>query len=265
MKGRFILIKENLYFYLKTENNPELTYPSVRDYWVLDYYKDRMELLDQNYNTIISDENCIYITPPNVPAIYKSADKKPWVHSTITFEIDNSYMDSLDIPYMTPIYLPSTKELEQLMFDMESRLLSSSKFRQDELNSYMSLILYLIHDLLHTSDTDYKTQSGDDLQRIRHNIMNSTGVYWTIEKMASQANMSVRTFQRKYKELYGKTPIADLYDYRITRAKRLLDTGFSISHILNSCGFKSSQHFSRLFKQRTGMTPIEYKNRQTRD
>ena len=145
------------------------------------------------------------------------------------------------------------------MFDMQNKAISNSQFTQELKNLYLQLIFIFVHDIVHTHKEDYKVEAGDDLQRIRHTMMNSPGVSWTVEKMANMANISVRSFQRKYKKLYGKTPIADLYDFRFTKSKRLLDTGYSISHILNSCGFKSPQHFSRFFKERAGITPSQYK------
>lgn len=90
------------------------------------------------------------------------------------------------------------------MFDMESKQLSSSKFKLEAQNSYLTLILLLIHDQLHPADKDYNCEPGDDLQTIRLTVMNSPGCAWTVEDMAAKANMSVSGFQRKYKNVWQK-------------------------------------------------------------
>ena len=162
---------------------------------------------------------------------------------------------------MTPAHIGDVNELEQLMYDMESKRLSSSALKQKAQDAYLALILSCVHDALNAYDKDYKTKSGDDLRRVRHAVMGSTHIPWTVERMAAMANMSVRGFGRKYAQIYGKPPIADLWDFRFIKAKRLLDSGFSVSFILNSCGFKSAQHFSAFFKKRSGMTPSEYRKR----
>ena len=254
-----MLVRKELYFYLKIEYNPEFIYEHGREFWFMQYFKDKMEVLDARGNTIIAEPDTIYLVPPNTRMLYRSVNRKPYTHTALIFHCDEEFMQSLSIPYMTPIRLKSTKELEQLMFDMESKQLSSSKFKLEAQNSYLTLILLLIHDQLHPADKDYNCEPGDDLQTIRLTIMNSPGCAWTVEDMAAKANMRVSGFQRKYKKMYGKSPIADLYDYRFLQSKRLLDTGYSISHILNSCGFKSQQHFSRFFKSRAGVTPSEYR------
>jgi len=42
---------------------------------------------------------------------------------------------------------------------------------------------------------------------------------------------------------------------------RIFDTSLSVSEIAYSLGFKYPQHFSRLFKQKVGVTPNEYRMR----
>lgn len=255
------MLRYKTYFYMKLENNSESIYADGRPYWVIDYYKNEMELLDINGEPIYSKPDSIYIIPPGMPSRHASKCNKDWVHTTITFDCCHEIMERFEIPYMTPIKITDTKELEQLMFKMESKQLSSSKLKCDAINSYLNLILICIHDSINTYTETYKVKEGDDLRRVRHTVMNSTHIPWTLEHMAAQANMSVRAFLRKYKQMYGISPIADLYEFRFNKSKQLLDNGFSINHILNSCGFKSSQHFSAFFKTHSGMTPTEYRNR----
>ncbi len=251
-------VTKNKFFYLKIENIVSNAFEHGRPQWGLEYFKNKMIVYDINGNAINIEPDSIFIIPPDTYFKTESANGKPWTHTCITFDADEEYMKNLNLPAMTPIRIGKTKELEQLMFDMEDRQLSSSQFKQDAQDAYLLLILLTIYDYLNMPSKDYTLNAGDDLQKLRHTVMNSTGVFWTVESMAAQANMSVRGFQRKYKEMYGKSPIADLYDFRFVRAKRLLDTGYSINHILNSCGFRSPQHFSTFFKKRSGMTPTEY-------
>ena len=251
-------VTKKKFFYLKIENNPSLVFENGRPQWGFEYFKNNMTVYGADGKAVKVKTDSILIIPPDTYFRTDSADGKPWTHTCITFDADEAYMKKLNFPCMTPIHIDKTKELEQLMFDMEDKQLSSSQFKQDAQDAYLLLILLTIYDNLNVPSKDYTLNAGDDLQKLRHTVMNSTGVFWTVERMAAQANMSVRGFQRKYKEMYGKSPIADLYDFRFIRAKRLLDTGYSINHILNSCGFKSPQHFSTFFKKRSGMTPTEY-------
>ena len=250
------------YFYMKMEKQLDYECKNGRPYWCLDYYKNDMILYDINGAPVISAPDSLYLIPPDVPSIHRSAGKRAWIHTSLLFQADSDSMERFSIPYMTPISVSDPHELEQLLFDMNSHKLSQSELSNDALNAYLSLILIHTHDMLHRMPSDYTVNVGEDLQVVRNIIMNSTHMEWTIDKMAALANMSPRHFARKYKISYGISPIADLYQFRFTRAKRLLESGFSINHILNSCGFKSEQHFSAFFKRHAGMTPGEYRSRQ---
>lgn len=45
-----------------------------------------------------------------------------------------------------------------------------------------------------------------------------------------------------------------------TAKVKLFDSGKTVNGIAYELGFKYPQHFSRLFKQRVGATPNEYRN-----
>lgn len=65
-----------------------------------------------------------------------------------------------------------------------------------------------------------------------------------------------------FKKELSSTVKEYILQYRIERSKELLQSdGKKIYEIAAQCGFMSSQHFSRVFRQVTGMTPGEYKQR----
>ena len=58
----------------------------------------------------------------------------------------------------------------------------------------------------------------------------------------------------------GITAIEYLMQYRITIAKKhLAFTDVPIKDIANMVGFKTVQHFNRIFKEITGTTPAEFR------
>jgi transcriptional regulator GlxA family with amidase domain len=69
-------------------------------------------------------------------------------------------------------------------------------------------------------------------------------------------------FRKRFKEHFGISPQQYVIDIRIQRAKQLLVEGsLSLSLIAESCGVTNQYHFSRLFKERTGLAPSEYRNK----
>ena len=64
------------------------------------------------------------------------------------------------------------------------------------------------------------------------------------------------------KDELGCTAMEYLMAYRTTVAKKQLAfTEVPIKDIANMTGFKTVQHFSRIFKEHTGATPAEYRKR----
>ncbi|MGH2642854.1 MAG: helix-turn-helix domain-containing protein [Chitinophagaceae bacterium] len=77
---------------------------------------------------------------------------------------------------------------------------------------------------------------------------------------AEQMHLSANYFGDLIKKETGKSPQEYIQLKLMDIAKeRLFDTSKSISEIAYELGFKYPQHFTRLFKQRVGYTPNEYR------
>lgn len=83
---------------------------------------------------------------------------------------------------------------------------------------------------------------------------------WRTEELAKLAGISVPHLCQIFRHAYGETPYQCLMRLRIDEAKRRLSqTDTSVTHIAVDLCFSSGQHFSRMFKQRTGMTPRQFR------
>lgn len=84
----------------------------------------------------------------------------------------------------------------------------------------------------------------------------------TANDIASQLNMSTHYLSDLLRNLTGLNTQQHIHTYLIERAKSLLlTTDLSINEIAFSLGFDYPQYFSRLFKNKTGQTPVEFRNR----
>jgi AraC-like DNA-binding protein len=83
----------------------------------------------------------------------------------------------------------------------------------------------------------------------------------TLAELADAANVSVRRLHEQFSEELGATPMEYLRNLRLERAEMLLrETTLSSSDIAAQCGFYDHAHFCRLFKQRTGTTPGQFRH-----
>lgn len=91
---------------------------------------------------------------------------------------------------------------------------------------------------------------------LRHNY----GKEINLASLAHEFGMSVRTFNRRFKGATNQTPLEYLRGIRLDSAKDLLQsTNISINEISFRSGYQDATHFSRLFKQKHGVTPTQYR------
>ena len=83
----------------------------------------------------------------------------------------------------------------------------------------------------------------------------------TVKYLAEVVNVSPGYLGDLLKKETGMNAQEHIHQYIIEEAKNiLLNSSQSISEIAFQLGFEYPQYFSRLFKQKTGTTPLEYRN-----
>lgn len=83
----------------------------------------------------------------------------------------------------------------------------------------------------------------------------------SVQYLASKLNFTSNYLSDLLKKETGKTAQEHIHLYIMEKAKNiLLNSGQSISEIGYSLGFEYPQHFSNLFKSKTGMSPSEFRN-----
>ena len=82
----------------------------------------------------------------------------------------------------------------------------------------------------------------------------------TLDEMAKSAGLSACYFSKRFRKSTGETPHQFLLRHRIERAKEMLRAGDGrVLDVAVACGFKTQQHFARVFRQVCGASPTEYR------
>ena len=83
----------------------------------------------------------------------------------------------------------------------------------------------------------------------------------TVKFLADKVNLSPSYLSDLLKKETGKNTQDHIHFYLIEEAKNyLMNTEKNINEIAYSLGFEYPQYFNKLFKQKTGSTPMEYRN-----
>jgi DNA-binding GntR family transcriptional regulator/AraC-like DNA-binding protein len=82
----------------------------------------------------------------------------------------------------------------------------------------------------------------------------------TIDEMAQSVGLSTAHFSQMFRNSTGETPHQFLLRHRIGCAKEILRSAEArVLDVAVACGFKTQQHFARVFRRMCGASPTEYR------
>lgn len=86
-----------------------------------------------------------------------------------------------------------------------------------------------------------------------------------METVCETVNMNLYYFSSLFKKVFGMPPVQYLIQLRVNHAKRLLlDEERSITEIAELCGFCNINYFDKVFKEKSGFTPKDFRKRYVR-
>ncbi|MFV0346661.1 MAG: helix-turn-helix domain-containing protein, partial [Bacteroidales bacterium] len=138
------------------------------------------------------------------------------------------------------------------------------KFSQDVMIGNIELLLVHIDRYYNRQFITRKTIGNDTLSRMEIILNNyfsdETNQLPTVQPIAEELNLSPNYLSDMLKNLTGQTAQQHIHEKLIEKAKELLSaTNLSVSEIAYQLGFEFPQSFSKLFKKKTNLTPLEFK------
>lgn len=156
--------------------------------------------------------------------------------------------------------------INYIMRNMYEHISEDQKQDMHLLNTYSSLILqelYIIFASRPPADTTNKILSP--VEQILKYINDHYSENITLEELEEKFYLNKSYICRIFRKTMGISLINYIQHKRILEAQQmLLTTDASIINISLECGFSNLQHFYRVFKKMTDLTPNEYKKNQSR-
>lgn len=104
------------------------------------------------------------------------------------------------------------------------------------------------------------SDSGRILERAKCLLVERVSEPVNVELLAAQLNVGYSWFRRAFRAHTGLSPAQYHLQMRLNRARELLrDTTLPIAAISQRLGFESPEYFARIFKEKCGCTPREYR------
>ncbi len=206
-------------------------------------------------------EGDAFLICPDELIYYEADSKTPWSYTWIGIQ-----------GIKVKGYFERTSLLEQLIFrygqDDALRLCHEKMFEADKLpknrdfimNSIMYEYLFLLASKFPNSQTSVNEKKSDYVEEALNYIESNYCDPITIQDIANHLNLNRSYLHRLFKAYTGFSIQTYLLDYRIRQACILLKTtSLSIRVIAHSVSYADPLYFSKLFRQKKGQSPSEYR------
>lgn len=229
-----------------TVHSPKGRFETVnRKYFGLSLCQEGQLLYTHDGRTAVSDSSHAVLLPAG--ETYTLSSDRSGVFPVINFSCTGK-------PFATVISIP-TENTKALIKDFE-RIRTLLLF-----NGSRAEIMSIFYRMLHMLSSSGTSDSGGPLApAVKYLTSNFASGEITNSMLAEKCHISEVYFRRLFIKQYGIPPKQFIIDIRLSKAKQLLSEGImKINTIAAECGFGNQYHFSRLFKEKTGLTPTEYR------
>jgi len=98
------------------------------------------------------------------------------------------------------------------------------------------------------------------LRRVKEFVYAKMEDELSLSELAQSVGLSIAHFSEVFRKSMGETPHQFVLRLRVERAKEMLRSAESrVLDVAIACGFKTPQHFARVFRQLCGTSPTEYR------
>ena len=135
-----------------------------------------------------------------------------------------------------------------------------SLFREEMLDALLRELLIEICRQMPQQMLSEKSANARLVYRLQQRFENNYRENVSLGRLAAEFHMSISHLSHLFKETTGMSVMEYLNGCRMLAAKKYLaTTDLSVGEIVTMCGFSDDSNFSRNFKQKTGMTPSEFR------
>lgn len=191
---------------------------------------------------------------------YYTSSEEPWEMDWVHFYGSNaaSFYEHFMRTGTNVCHAPQSRipRVMQMIFDLQKQKNAKTDLR----------VSLLIHELLNEMllnkfEIDFEDDDIPDyLTEIKHYLDLHFRETITLDQLAAITNRDKFQLSKEFSRYMGVSPIDHHLLNKVTHAKELLRySSKSIKEIANEVGITNASYFTRLFKSRTGMTPMDYR------
>lgn len=241
--------------------------PRVRNKYVIHVITSGKGCYHVNGRTFELGANQAFLISPGVETVYEADSDDPWSYFWVGFHGIKS-AECMSNAGFTPeqpfITLCETKRLEDCVTQMLRfhQLTFSNELKR--ISCLMQFLALLIEERVR----DFSTGSGGYdypgsvyVNLAIHYLSCNYDKKIKITDLANYIGINRSYLTNNFKKITGVSPQEFLLELRMNKAASLLqETGLSVHDVAEHVGYDDALAFSKVFKQRLGVSPREYRN-----
>lgn len=221
--------------------------PIVKNHYLLHYVFSGSGTYNAGGKSYTVDKGQMFIIRPDETVEYYADPENPWHYCWVGFEL------SIDVPALEENYVLSVPQADYIF-----RTLKDSYMIENEREYYICGKIFELLSMLAG-----KAQAGSQAEEYALRAKNYIDVNFTnqisVESLAEDLNLNRSYLSTIFKKYVGKPPMQYLVDVRLKHAASLmLNHGYSVSSAASGSGYPDIYNFSKIFKQKYGMSPASY-------
>lgn len=210
----------------------------------------------------LTKPDAVIISPPDAPRWYHFQKDTHFNFFHARVEI-GPLIERYGIPMGTILYPRNPDTINACFRKLRMEFLSGDIHSEDMQDAYIQEILIRLSRSIRTggAKTGLSIAQQEQLQQLRLSMLAQPERKWPVEELAKSVSLSVSRFHVVYKLMFGISPVNDLIQARIDRAKLMLleDEGSTLSVIAEKLGYKNPYDFCRQFTKFAGISPGNYR------
>ena len=158
-----------------------------------------------------------------------------------------------------------------LLFDIINQELAKPYYPKQRyvLNNYLFNVLIFLERSLNQTTVEEKLAVSHEkliVAKFKDFVNKNLNKGYSVKMYAEELNIGLRTLEYAFQKIENITPYKWICKRIVMEISRcLLYKDLPVNVISYQLGFKEANHLSIFFKRHTGLNPLEYKNRYTKD
>ena len=228
-----------------------------KDYHIVLVCKGKVKVVYHDSSFILTEGN-MFFYEPGTPQYYAfSKDSSTyWVHFSGT-AVPN-VLSTICLDYGVYQQKFSGRVTEQ--FRLLIRKFGLPRYRNDLYGMLLTLLAFLSDEIAERA----VLEDDEIIWKIASYINDCYNQKINLKELAGLSGYSSSRFSHLFFKVTGTSPIAYQRNIQLQHASELLIDSFdSIKSIALICGFEDSLYFSKVFKKKFGLSPSEYRKRES--